>query len=126
MSGSRTAGLIAEYVDKEGLHAPPFQQPTNTFNGFNNPEQQLPGPTERDLNPLVQKALVGLSFPPATELQNELLSGLGRGLRARQWIDSGGSMLLVWPRKTEAVVQFEPKPGRYTSVTLLRFFQGPP
>jgi hypothetical protein len=125
VSGTRMAGLISEYVEKEGQHAAPFQQQANQFGNFT-PEQQAPGLTERDLNPLVQKALVGLTFPPATELQNELLSGLGRGLRARPWIDSGGSMLLVWPRKTEAVVQFDPKPGRYTSVTLLRFFQGPP
>jgi len=123
--GSRLAALIADYVEKEGQHAPPPNNNPNVNPNFN-PEMQVSGLTERELNPLVQKALIGLTFPSAPDLQTELLSGLGRGLKARPWIDSGGSMLLVWPRKSEAVVQFDPKPGRYTSVTLYRFFQGPP
>jgi hypothetical protein len=112
---------LLQFVSQEGQTAAPQGNPQ----GFN-PDYQGAGLTERDLNPLVRRALVGLCFPPGPGGQTELLSGLGRGLKARQWIDSGGSMLLVWPRKSDAVVQFDPKPGRYTCVTLYRFFQGPP
>ncbi len=122
---TRLSESISSYVASEGQHAPPIPQ-TNPYGGYNNPDAQTMGVTERELNPLIRKALIGVCFPPTPDSRSELLSGMARGIQARQWIDSGGSMMLVWPRKPEAVVQFDPKPGRYTSVTLYRFFQGPP
>lgn len=122
VSGSRIVATLAEYVEKEGQQA---VTRTDLY-GYNPYANAGAGLTERDLNPLVRKALIGITFPPAPDRQTELISGLARGLQARRWLDTGGSMLLVWPRKSEAVVQFDPKPGRYTSVTLYRFFQGPP
>lgn len=127
VAGSRLVASLAEYIEKEGqqnLTATDMYASPNAYNRYENGGTGL---TERDLNPLVRKALIGISFPPlSAENQGELISGMARGLQARRWLETGGSMMLVWPSKTEAVVQFDPKPGRYTSVTLYRFFQGPP
>lgn len=88
-------------------------------------EAKLPALREEDLNPAVKDALIDASFRSYRELDRRP-SGLARGLQAQRWIDAGGSILLAWPDKADPVVRFDPVPGRSTSVTLLRFFQGPP
>jgi hypothetical protein len=126
VSGSRLRATIDEFVDKEGQRAPRGDD-ANRFNAA----QQFPaqsgdiGMKESDLNPTVKKALIGLSFGEP-DSEHEILSGLARSLQAREWTRMGGSILLVWPQRPDPVVNFEPKPGRLTSVTLYRFFQGPP
>jgi hypothetical protein len=119
VSGSRVAATIEEFVKKEGQFT---LRPMDVYN--ENPNGAA-GMREQDLNPQVRKALVGATFPGA-DGETEPLTGLARSLQVHRWIDSGGSILLVWPQKAEAVVRFDPKPGRYTGVTLYRFFQGPP
>jgi hypothetical protein len=125
--GNRIFATLAEFVEKEGQQTLAATDLYGNPYGYNRYENGATGLTERDLNPLVRKALIGITFPPLSpDNQTELISGMSRGLQARRWLETGGSMLLVWPGKNEAVVQFDPKPGRYTSVTLYRFFQGPP
>ena len=122
-TGSRTSTTIIEFVDKEGqrpVRRPRFSSRGEDYTG------RAEASTEQQINPPIRKALVGLTFPTGSPEELESLSGLARSLQAKRWLDSGGSVLLVWPQKTEAIVHFDPKPGRYTSVTLLRFFQGPP
>jgi hypothetical protein len=116
LSALRTSATLQEFVRKEGER----EQRDYPINGA--------GLTERDLNPQVMKVLLGLSFPAATERLDEAepRTGLAKGLQANHWVEGGGSILLAWPRKIEPVAQFDPKPGRCTSVTLYRFFQGPP
>lgn len=129
ISGSRTSPTLADFVEKEGQR--PVRLPAQPDYGRMGMPQYPGGDvntgnSEQYLNPPVRKALVGLSFPTGSPQELELLTGLARGLQAKTWLDAGGSVLLVWPQKTQAVVRFDPQPSRYTSVTLLRFFQGPP
>jgi hypothetical protein len=117
-AGSRMAESLEDFVKKEGQFT---LRPMDVYNENSNGA----GMREQDLNPQVRKALIGVTFP-GTDGETEALTGLARSLQAHRWIDSGGSILLVWPQKAGAVVRFDPKPGRYTGVTLYRFFQGPP
>ncbi|HVE39212.1 MAG TPA: hypothetical protein VNM14_04945 [Planctomycetota bacterium] len=125
LTAPRTFATVQEFARKEGQKAP-----GQDLDQFGNPIYRYGGSglTEKELNPQAMKTLVGLSFPKAFEKAetDEPLTGLSRSLQAQPWLDSGGSILLAWPRKAEAVVRFDPKPGRHTSVTLYRFFQGPP
>jgi hypothetical protein len=125
LHASKTFQTLQAFAKKEGVKSSghEFDQFGNGYRGSNGA-----GLTEKELNPEGLKTLIGLSFPGAYDRSetDEPMSGLSRGLRAQRWLDSGGSILLVCPRKADAVVRFDPKPGRYTSVTLYRFFQGPP
>ena len=125
VSGSRLYATLKDYVEKEGQRAPRGDDSTRFNNGQFPDHPGEIGMKESDLNPIVRKALVGLSFG-ARDSEHELLSGLARSLEAAQWLQTGGSVLLAWPQRPDPVVNFEPKPGRLTSVTLYRFFQGPP
>jgi hypothetical protein len=119
VAGSRLALTTEDFAKREGRVAvQPGGVQVDQENG-------AAGIKEQELNPQVRKALIGVSFP-GTEGEPEPLTGFARGLDANRWVRSGGSILLAWPLKTEAVVRFDPKPGRYTGVTLYRFFQGPP
>jgi hypothetical protein len=126
LSGPKTFPTLQDFARKQGQKnsGPEVDQWGNPSYRYNNGV----GLTETELNPEAMKALIGLSFPGAYDrtASDEPLTGLARGLPAQRWLDSGGSILLAWARKPEAVVRFDPKPGRYTSVTLYRFFQGPP
>jgi hypothetical protein len=118
----KSAGQRAKRVDESARWN---QAPTRYRSPDEEPEAEV-GIKEAQLNPLVQKALIGLSFPGEPDTELEILSGLARSLEAQTWLQTGGSILLAWPKRAEAVVKFDPKPGRLTSVTLYRFFQGPP
>jgi hypothetical protein len=126
VSGSRLWATLAEFVEKEGQRAPRGDD-SNRFNSRppNNPNADV-GMKESDLNPQVRKALIGLSFAGEPDSEHEILSGLAKSLQAKHWLETGGSILLVWPSRPQSIVTFDPKPGRLTSVTLYRFFQGPP
>jgi len=127
VSGSRLWTTVAEFVQKEGQRAPRGDESERYVrNQVPGNEHAEVGIKEAELNPLVRKALIGLSFPGEADSEHELLSGLAKSLEARKWLETGGSVLLVWPQRPDPVVKFEPKPGRLTSVTLYRFFQGPP
>lgn len=120
ISGSRTAATVKQYVEQEGQH------PVGRPRGGRRSAPEIPGAvTETDLNPAVRKALISASFG-VDGPEAESTSGLARGLQTRRWLDSGGSVLCTWPQTTGPVVRFDPKPGRYTAVTLHRYFQGPP
>jgi hypothetical protein len=121
ISGSRTAATVKQYVDQE-TQQPIRRRLAGPYSG----EQPISGgTTELELNPAVRKALLGASF--AVDDPDALsATGLARGLQTRRWLEGGGSILLTWPRTTGPVVRFDPKPGRYTAVTLHRYFQGPP
>lgn len=131
LTASRLATSLEEYVQREGTRnlkqaVDQFGNPTYNPNRYG--EYQAGGLTETDLNPIIRKALLGLSFPVRMDKSEEfdVVTGFSRGLDALRWARSGGCVLLAWAPKAEAVVRFDPKPGRFTSVTLYRFFQGPP
>lgn len=134
VTGSRYAPTLEDYVKRDGqrnLRQQVDEYGNQVYYGgrYNRYGDDMGGGvTEKDLNPQVVKSLIGLSFPVRIEKLDEFepVTGFSRGLDALRWVRSGGSVLLVWPPRAEAVVRFDPKPGRYTSVTLLRFFQGPP
>jgi hypothetical protein len=134
VTATRASGTVEDWLKKEGFQQTSQQQLDEDGNAIvygrynNGTRNPGAGLTERELNPLIMKALLSLSFPPARREPNVLEpgSGLARGLQANAWRSAGGTVLLAWPRKPEVVVQYEPKPGRHTSVTLFRFFQGPP
>jgi len=120
-SGSRTAATLQQYVDQEGqkpLRRPRYGRPQGEDGG-------RIGITEQEIDPSVRKALVGAAFSPEGS-DVESMTGFAKGIQARRWLESGGTILCTWPRGTGPVVRFDPKPGRYTAVALHRFFQGPP
>ena len=119
ISGSRTAATLAEYVQQEGQS--PGRRPRAA--GVLQTSQAI-GITERDLNPSVRKALIGAAFAPGADAATT--TGFARGLQTRRWLESGGSVLCTWPPAAGPVVRFDPPPGRYTAVSLHRYFQGPP
>ena len=129
VSGPKHWSGPADFAAKEGRRARREDDSAARMRNWNQP-QPVPntdvGMKESDLNPLVRKALIGLSFADGSESEFEVLSGLGKSLGANPWLKAGGSILLAWPQRPDPVVKFEPRPGRLTSVTLYRFFQGPP
>jgi hypothetical protein len=126
LSAMRTYATLQEFVKQQGLKGvgQDVDQFGNPIYRYNNGS----GVTEKELNPMAMKALIGASFPGAFDRSDmdEPLTGLARGLQAQSWLESGGSILLAWPRTAKPIVRFDPTPGRHTSVTLYRFFQGPP
>jgi hypothetical protein len=123
-SGIRTSPTLEAFVEKEGQRPVRQARPQYNYGRFDNAPSG--SATEQQINPPIRKALVGLSFPTGSTADLEALTGLARGLQAKRWIDAGGTILLVWPQRTDAIVHYDPKPARHTSVTLHRFFQGPP
>src|SRR5579862_6900668 len=124
-SGSRTAVTLKQWVEQEGQL--PVRRDRTTRYARTYPGREESGPqgiSEQDLNPSVRKALIGVAFS-AGGPDAESLTGFAKGIQARRWLESGGSILCTWPRSTGSVVRFDPKPGRYTTVALHRFFQGP-
>jgi hypothetical protein len=125
MSGSRISASLLEYVQREGQ---PQQQPQRFGNGYDysGDAGYAGGMNEVQLNPHARRALVSACFPLTAAGPARPQTGFARSLEADSWIKSGGSVLLAWPRETAPTVRFEPTPARYTSVSLYRFFQGPP
>jgi hypothetical protein len=121
VSGSRTAATLQAYVEQEG------QRPIRRARNVQYPaeDDRRIGITQQELDPAVRKALVGAAFS-SNGPEMETMTGFAKGIQARRWVESGGSILCTWPRTAGPVVRFDPKPGRYTAVALHRFFQGPP
>ena len=121
-SGSRTAATLQQYVDQEGQT--PARRPQNGRFPAGDDGRRI-AITGQELDPSVRKALVGAAFAaPGPDV--ETMTGFAKGIQARRWLESGGTILCTWPRGIGPVVRFDPKPGRYTAVALHRFFQGPP
>jgi len=121
VSGSRLAASLADYIKAEGV--PPGDPDRRGYGRYYDDEVYVGGLNEAQLLPLARKALLSACFPVGPSAPQ---TGLARSLEALDWLRSGGSLLLSWTRDSAATVHFDPTPARYTSVTLLRFFQGPP
>jgi hypothetical protein len=126
VTGSRTASTAAEFVEKEGQRAVQRDRFTPTPSDENGNGNGI-GISEKALNPIVRKSLIGAFLPQTPQdTTAEVTTGFARSLQIQRWLDSGGSVLLTWPDAREAVVRYNPKPGRLTAVILERYFQGPP
>jgi hypothetical protein len=58
-------------------------------------------------------------------IEESAVPGLARDLFVGPWIASGGRVLLAFPRRAEARVEFEPPAKVRSAVVLVRFFRGP-
>jgi hypothetical protein len=123
ISGSRLAASLSDYIQAEGVR--PVEQERNRYGGYDE-YASAGGLNEQQLEPLVKKALLSASFPVIASPDRAPQTGLARSLEATEWLSAGGSILLSWTKDATATIRFDPAPARYTSVTLHRFFQGPP
>lgn len=121
ISGSRIAATVEDYVRAEGVQHNSRER-ADYGEEYGYPTQM----TESILTPLVRRALIGASFPLAAAESKAPQTGFARSLEATSWLINGGSVLFAWPKDAGVVVRFDPNPARQTSVSLLRFFQGPP
>ena len=90
--------------------------------GYYDGERALaPGVKEATLDAQLRRALLALTFGAS----NRPVTGFARSLDVRRWLDSGGSVLLVWEKPTAAEAAYDPLPTKYTGLTMIRYFQGP-
>ncbi len=76
---------------------------------------------EESLNAEARRVLIGLSF--SSTQRAPALTGLARDLDITRWADSGGSVLLAWPRSPDTLVGYSPRAGRRSAALLYRIFQ---
>ncbi|HEX7897922.1 MAG TPA: hypothetical protein VF950_09195 [Planctomycetota bacterium] len=121
----KARGSIADFLKAEKAHAVTENAPPDLSSyryGYGEDAPRALSVKENALDGQLRRALLALSFGEP----GKPVSGFARSLDARRWLDAGGSVLLVWEKPEKAEAEFDPLPTRYTGLTMIRYFQGPP